>query len=122
MDAWIKRHVSRPFFWIGWILYFAIRIDRSSSRLLPDFVSGFLPDFLCLPLMLWVILLLIRLIKKDKELMLTPAMIIVAVVAFSVLFEWVLPQRNSIYTSDVWDVVAYSFGGIAYYFIQKRSA
>lgn len=52
--------------------------------------------------------------------MLSPAMILVAFVAFSLVFELILPKKSAMYVADVWDVVSYALGGLIFYFLQKK--
>ncbi|MES2628505.1 MAG: hypothetical protein V4616_06000 [Bacteroidota bacterium] len=87
---------------------------------LPSFIVANLADFLCLPLMLSFSLLLIRKIKNEPGLNLSPAMIGAVFLYISVVFEWLLPMYSSKYTRDLLDVLAYGAGGVCWGIIQKR--
>lgn len=87
---------------------------------IPDLIDSYATDLLCLPLVLSCALVAIRFLFRDQKIVLSIGMIIVAFVAFSVLFEWILPSESVIYTADLWDVVAYGLGGICFYFLQKK--
>jgi hypothetical protein len=120
MDARLVTHFRSPFFLVGWVLYFLVHADRSITHFLPNWLSGFLPDFLCLPLILWISLGMIRFVFKDYSICLSPLMIVVGVLAFSTLFEWILPTFREIYTADIFDVLAYALGGLSFYWWQKE--
>lgn len=49
--------------------------------------------------------------------------IIITILMVSILFEWALPLKSKRYTADLWDILAYSIGGLLTYFeymIAKR--
>jgi hypothetical protein len=120
MDARLKSHFLNPLFLDGWVLYFLIQFDKVSTHFVPSWIAGFVPDLLCLPLVLWISLGALRKVFANQTVQLTVAMIAVAFCMFSILFELVLPRFRSIYTADIWDVMAYALGGVAFYFWQKE--
>ena len=103
------------------LLYAVVQYDRHSAQILPSSVSGFLPDFLALPVVLGCILLAFRWITGIAQLRLPTAMVVIAVVAFAIVFEGVLPHTQAVYISDWWDVLAYILGGGFFAWIQTKS-
>ncbi|MEK6482228.1 hypothetical protein WJR50_32110 [Catalinimonas sp. 4WD22] len=35
-------------------------------------------------------------------------------------FEWLLPNRSSVYTRDIWDIFFYAIGGVLFYFTMNK--
>ena len=64
--------------------------------------------------------LFMRWVRSDAGLYLSRAMILVATLYVSLVFECVLPLFFQRYTADLWDVVMYGVGGGLFYFFQKR--
>lgn len=100
--------------------YFFVFLLRRQELAMSQFIQFYLTDFLCLPIILCLTLMFLRLYKKNEILHLTPLKIIAAFIYVSLLFEIFLPKYFSGYTADIFDVVSYGFWGIIYYFIQKR--
>lgn len=86
---------------------------------LPSFINNYLNDLLAIPLTCWIILIVIRKFKQSNFI-LTPLMIVMITLYFSVYFEWYLPQDNERYTGDYLDILCYSSGGIIYFLLQKH--
>jgi hypothetical protein len=83
-------------------------------------IDGYATDLLCLPLVLGCSILLLRTVFRNRYLILSPAKIVLAFIAFSLIFELVLPAKSTVYVADIWDVVAYALGGLIFYFLQKK--
>jgi hypothetical protein len=115
----MKKHFTKPWFVGGMVLYFFIRLSRDLNVELPEYISGYVNDLLCLPLVLWSILGILRWIHRPKLIVLSPAKLIVAWIAFSLLFEWILPLRSPVYTADLLDVILYGVGALIFWWIQK---
>lgn len=86
----------------------------------PTFFSNYFADVLCSPLLLSFSLLLLRRVKKENTLWLNTNQIIFTLICTSILFEFILPKYNSRYTSDFFDIFAYSFGSFFFYVFQKK--
>lgn len=86
----------------------------------PVLVANYLADLLCLPLMLSVVLLLIRLVQNARRVYLTWPMVLFAFCYVSIVFEFLLPRYYVRFTSDPFDVVMYALGGIGYYVFQRK--
>lgn len=86
----------------------------------PPFFSHYFADLLCMPLLLSSAGLFMRWLRAEEGLYLSWAMILVATLYVSLVFEYVLPLLFERYTADVWDVVMYGVGGGLFYVFQKR--
>lgn len=86
----------------------------------PMFFSHYFADLLCMPLLLSVAGLVMRWVRADAGLCLSGAMILVASLYVSLVFECVLPLFFQRYTADVWDVVMYGVGGGLFWVFQER--
>lgn len=86
---------------------------------LPSFINNYLNDLLAIPLTCWIILIVIRKFRQSNFI-LTPLMIVMITLYFSIYFEWYLPQHHHRYTSDYLDILCYSTGGIIYFLLQKH--
>ena len=104
---------------ISAISYGLIKVLKYSLGI-PEAIDAYATDLLCLPLVLGCSVIFLRKIFKDYSLFLSPAMILVAFVAFSIVFEWILPLKSDFYVADFWDVVMYALGGLVFYLLQKK--
>ena len=86
----------------------------------PPFFSHYFADLLCMPLLLSSAGLFMRWLRAEEGLYLSWAMILVATLYVSLVFEYVLPLLFERYTADVWDVVMYGVGGGLFFVFQKR--
>lgn len=87
---------------------------------LPFVLEAYVTDFLCLPIVLTFALAVLRRVKRDLSIVLSPMMIAAAVAYISVVFELILPRWSSTYVADGWDVLAYSSGGVLFYALQQK--
>ena len=110
--------MRNPVFLACLLLYAAFRLVLwLFPGLLPPFLIYYLPDFLCLPLVLTLVLVLQRhVVLRQPAYTLNAWQVVFAVGYFSVLFEVVFPRYYSRYTSDVADALAYALGGILYWY------
>ncbi len=82
----------------------------------PWYFQYYLNDLLCMPIVLGAAIFLQRnLVLRQPDYGLTGWQIGIIVVYWSVMFEGVIPHFNSRYTADIFDVVAYAFGGLVFY-------
>lgn len=85
-----------------------------------SWIHAYLDDFLALPLILFSILLLFRMvIFKGKNYTIPYMYIILTWAFFSVYFELWLPRKNNAFTADPRDMLAYGAGGILFVLMQK---
>lgn len=102
-----------------WIVYVLFLISKRNGIVYPTLIQNYFSDLLALPLTLGTALWVLRIYTRDSTYKLNWSKILVAVIYFSIVFEWYLPQKNSVYISDIWDIVAYFTGGFVFYFFQK---
>ncbi len=106
---------------IGWSIYIAIFACKNWLGIeLPFFFKNYAADILCIPLIFGTIQEIVRLVKWNNEILLKLPVVVVGVIVYSVVFEYILPQISPVFTTDIWDVVCYIFGGIVFLFFQKR--
>lgn len=107
------------------LLYFVIRYLRVNVDNPSDFLRYHLTDLLFVPAMGFFALILIRIIKRDKTITISPLLVFIQVVLVSVYFEWYLPnyspKRFEWYTSDLVDVAMYFLGGVIFLALQRFS-
>lgn len=85
----------------------------------PLFFSHYFADLLCMPLLLSSAGLFMRWLRADPGSYLSGAMILVATLYVSLVFECVLPLFFERYVADVWDVMMYGVGGGLFFVFQK---
>jgi hypothetical protein len=81
-----------------------------------QFIDGYLNDLLCLPILLQLVQVCMKLIV-NKNYMLSLFQTIVAIIYCSVLFEIILPKYSNHYISDIYDTICYLSGGITWKFL-----
>jgi len=81
------------------------------------FVNNHLNDLLIVPINMFAVQILWRIITSNTA-FLNFGMITICVLFYAVFFEWLLPQFNSRYTADWWDVLCYVAGGVLFYLYQ----
>lgn len=87
---------------------------------LPEWVTSYVNDFLCMPIVLTICLKAVHIIKKDKSTRLDLFTIASLTTFYSVYFEWYLPQVEPRYTADWLDVVMYFTGALVFYYLQHQ--
>jgi hypothetical protein len=81
-----------------------------------QFIDGYLNDLLCLPILLQLVQVCMKLIV-NKNYVLSLFQTIVAIIYCSVLFEIILPKYSNHYISDIYDTICYLSGGIIWKFL-----
>jgi len=109
--------VTNVFFLSSFTLYLTLLFSKKEGHVLPWYLSSYLGDFLCLPVLLGLSLFFLRVIKQNNSLFLSKMMIFVSFLYVSLLFEVFLPYFSVKYTADKLDVIAYASGGLIYYFV-----
>ncbi len=97
-----------------------IYVSKISHVALPNWVYFYLGDLLCMPFVLSLCLVAVRIIKNDDSLYIPLGPIIALTAFYALYFEWLLPQYNARYTGDIIDVVMYILGSALFYVFQKR--
>lgn len=109
-----------PLFSLLLALYAVHLVLKFGQVPVPMFFSHYFADLLCMPLLLSSAGLCMRWVRADGGLYLSSAMILVATLYVSLVFECVLPLFFQRYTADFWDVVMYGVGGGLFGVFQKR--
>jgi hypothetical protein len=110
----------KPYFVILCLIYFATRYLKSTDLILPIFIKNHLTDLLCMPIILTICLVGVRLIRRLPNYVLNPFMIFSMTVFYAVIFEYLAPKSNPNQTGDWIDVGMYVLGGLGYWVIQRR--
>lgn len=87
-------------------------LERTGHPL--PFLHAYLDDLVCFPVVLSLALAFLRSFVTAADYRLSKAHIVLAVVYFSFLFEWLLPRISGNYTSDPLDVLAYAAGAFVF--------
>ncbi|REE17055.1 hypothetical protein DFQ09_105269 [Winogradskyella pacifica] len=98
------------------VLYSANRFEVP----LPNWMYFYVNDFLCMPIVLSACLAILRILKKTKTLYVPISVVLALTLYFSIYFEWLMPQINTRYTSDIIDVGLYFLGAILFFKFQKQ--
>jgi hypothetical protein len=110
-----------PWFVGSVILYFLVRTLRVYSWIeLPNFLLYNLTDFLCLPILLTIANLLIKILFPSQCFKISVSQIVLLVLFYSVLFECILPKVSTKYTADYLDVIMYFLGGGFYWLLSRN--
>ena len=94
-----------------WTLYIKFYAPNQS------FSNNYLADLICMPIVFYIVVEIFKILKINFRLSLPK--IIVGVLYFSFLFEFLLPRFSSRYTGDWYDILMYCIGGGGYYLINK---
>lgn len=114
----MSRHQILYLFLAG--TYLLLYLAKSLNLYVP-LLSDYLADLLCLPIVLTGIHYLMssmRIVNSGFEL--TFAMIIAAIISFSIVFEYVLPKMDEKFVADPFDILAYFLGGLTYYYYRRK--
>ncbi len=101
-------------------LYLLIQVGRKIGLFLPELANNYLTDILCMPILLSLTLMILRLVKKNNQLWFDAYKISFALLYVSFVFEWWLPKSSTQYTSDFIDVLCYAVGSLVFYFYQYK--
>jgi hypothetical protein len=104
------------FFYLVYFVGLVLKIYKWSVHWL---MSNYLNDLLCLPLFLYTATWLLRVYFNRTTLQLDKWQILFALVVISVVFEWLAPLKYPMHTGDIWDVMVYTIGAIAFWKTQK---
>jgi hypothetical protein len=105
-------------------LYFIARFLRQNWAEAPLFLRFYFTDLLFVPTMCWSALFVVRWVKRNNSITISPVLIFIQVILVSIYFEWYLPNYKSHlhpYTSDYWDVLMYGLGGLIFWWWQKTA-
>lgn len=103
------------FFGLGGAIY---TVQRWGGEL-PIWVSHYMNDFLCMPIVLFICRSVVRKLRSNDALQLPFPLILLVTLYFAIYFEYYLPRVNMRYTADIWDLVLYFIGSIFFYVMEK---
>ncbi len=109
----------QPAFIVCVLAYLLVRLGRLNILDNPIFVNNYLSDFVCMPIILTLSCVGVRVIKALPNFVLNRSMIFGMTAFYAILFEFILPTQSKLYTSDPWDVVMYFSGAILFYQFQR---
>ncbi len=101
------------------VVFLIVQSFKFFSIVVSNWIFHHLNDFLVIPMVATAGLHGVWLIKKDQTIRLNNFTILSLVILFSFVFEYYLPQQDNRYTGDLWDVLCYLLGGMAFYILQK---
>lgn len=86
------------------------------------YLHAYLDDLVCMPIVLGLTTQIAQWIHPVKEYYyLSPTHILLAVIFYSLLFEWILPVVNpQKYTADIFDILFYLMGATIFYFLVSK--
>ena len=116
----MKRTLLNPVFLLCLVLAIVNQILEKAFGVFIPVVHSYLDDLICLPIVLTLGLAVYRIVWPTYRLRLWH--MIPVFVVYSIYFEWYLPQISLAYTSDLFDVLAYTGGlTIFSYFINDEN-
>lgn len=101
------------------LIFFGLEAFKTFVIISPNWLTHYLNDFLCIPIVATICLHAVWRVKRNYMLRLKIGSILSLVVLFSVYFELYLPENTSRYTGDLIDVLCYIAGGGVFYGFQK---
>ena len=112
--------LKHPIFYISVLVASALYIANRFEVPLPNWMYFYVNDFLCMPIVLGICLAILRILKKTEALYVPISVVLALTLYFSIYFEWLMPQINTRYTSDIIDVGLYFLGAILFFKFQKQ--
>lgn len=110
------RKILYPFIFLGIIGISVYGMQKCGIRL-PVFVNNHLNDLLIVPINLFAVQLFWG-VLTGTTVILRYSIVASCVLFYSIFFEYILPQFNSRYTADWWDVLCYLSGGLLFWLYQ----
>lgn len=110
------KKIVYPFIFFS-IIGISVYIMQMLGTKLPLFVNNHLNDLLIIPINLFAVQLLWG-VLAGTIVFLRLGIVATCVLFYSIVFEYILPQFNSRYTADWWDVLCYLSGGLLFWLYQ----
>ena len=117
----ILRMVKRYYFLLFLIVASFVYGASYYSIPLPSFVTSYVNDFLCLPIICKIGQSVLQMVTRQKDLHVPWQPLLLLIIFYAVYFEWYLPGIRMRYTSDYVDVILYFLGGMFFYGIERTS-
>lgn len=112
--------LKHPLFYMSVLIASAIYLAQRFQLPIPNWISFYVNDFLCMPIVLSLCLALIRRIKNSETLYVPLTVVLALTTYFSLYFEWFMPQINTRYTTDFIDIILYFLGAGLFFYFQKK--
>lgn len=109
-------HISLVLFLIS---YLGVQYTKYMDYPAFPFIHNHLNDILVIPIVATICLHTIWILKKDYSIRLGVFSLVSLAILYSFFFELYLPDHNSRYTGDLWDVICYFTGAVMFYILQK---
>lgn len=114
---------KHPVFIITSLMFWVNQYLEKSLGIFVPLYHAYGDDLMAMPVVFGICLQVMRWIHPLKErLVFTRKQVLVGLIYFSVVFEVVLPQFSSVYTSDPLDVVCYSIGTLIFLKFMNKPA
>lgn len=115
--CFIGRRMKKGWLYIFSLAYIFLYVNKHAGS--PFFLSGYLSDLLCIPLILgWISLFFRWGIRNDFRPTLGMVLVTFALVSF--LFEHVFPAHLGRGTADMLDVLCYALGTLMWLLFEKQ--
>lgn len=112
--------ITHPLFIVLALTYIVYYCLKQTDFVFPVFISNYLADLLSIFLVNTFALWVIRKVKNKPQLELSVPLVFLSVIMFSIFFEFILPQKSSIYVYDPWDVLCYAISGAGYVLWRRK--
>lgn len=94
---------------------YALHLSLKFSGIqVPVWMSSYLADLLCMPVMFVLFTGFMRHVLKRADFKMSIWMILFSVGYVTLVFEWLAPMCSNRYTADAMDAVCYLIGGVFY--------
>nr|WP_293016246.1 magnesium citrate secondary transporter [Mongoliibacter sp.] len=118
---WLLTVFKNPWFIIACILFWINQFLEKILGIFIPYVHAYLDDLMAMPVVLGITLQVYRWIHPSKnQFVFSPGQVFVGFAYFSFLFEYLLPKWSDTYTADIWDIVCYAVGSIAFYMLINK--
>lgn len=109
-------------FWVSLLLFVINQLLERAGIFIP-FIHSYLDDFLCPSIVLgFTLSFQQQLTYRAAQYRFAPAHVVAFVLWYFVLFEWVFPSYDDRHFSDPMDLLAYTAGGLLFYFLGNKPA
>lgn len=110
------------FFFYAVFIFLSINILSSANVDMPNWITAYVNDFLCMPVVLAICLKTVHYLKKDNAILLPLLPILTLTSFYTLYFEGYMPQVETRYTADWVDVIMYFGGALLFYGLQFVSS
>ena len=111
----------QPIYYVFLGIALLVYVGQNCGLLWPYLVRNYLNDVLVMPLMFKTITIVLKW-RFGQSFVLTNVHLMIVLVYFSVLFEYIFPKYLPRYTADYFDVLAYLVGSLIFKLIECYGA